>query len=93
VASLPDLSMQNGRRATHNLKFFSTPRTANHLSNDQFSVLGKYLAPIVCGFRIRIVTNEPDRTGAGAAIKFLSKDMKSVLRRSNDGSNQDSGAD
>jgi hypothetical protein len=84
MASLPDLSMQNGRRATHNLTLFSASGTANHLSNDQFSVLEKYLAPVDYGFRIRIVANEPYRTGLAPRSSFLSKDMKSVPRRSND---------
>jgi hypothetical protein len=93
MASLPDLSMQNGRRATHNLTLFSSSGTAIHLSIGHFSALGKYLAPMDWGFRIRIVANEPIRTGAGPATKVLSGDKKAVRSRSNDGSYQDSPAD
>lgn len=66
MASLPDLSMQNGRHATHNLMLFSQSGTVIPLSNAQFSVLGKYLAPMICGFRIRIVASTIAETAAQA---------------------------
>ena len=62
--------MQNGRRATQNLMVFSQSGTANRLSNDQFSVLEKYLAPMDFGFRISIVANEPNRTGQAPQPRF-----------------------
>lgn len=70
MVSLPDLSIQYGRRATHNLTLFCSFGTASHLSNDQFSFLEKYLAPVDCGFRIRIVANEPNRAGPAPQPRF-----------------------
>ena len=45
------------------MMLFSSSGTANHLSNDQFSVLEKYSAPMDFGFRISIMANEPNKTG------------------------------
>lgn len=93
MASLPDLSMQIGRTTSHNLPLWTAGERAIHLSIGHFSALGNYLAPMDWGFRIRIVANEPIRTGAGPATKVLSGDKNAVPSTSNDGSYQDSSAD